>query len=132
MALHPKYVEWHDALKDEVTVTRRTKTAFGRLRIFMGNEEGIVREALSTRIQSPGASLVNRAMRRIYDERNKLGLKARFVCQVHDQLIMEAPDDEAERVRDLMVSCMEAPFDFRGVKRTVKVDPSIGNNFGEL
>ncbi|HSW65296.1 MAG TPA: DNA polymerase [Dissulfurispiraceae bacterium] len=132
MSLHPKYVEWHDALEAEVTATRRTKTAFGRLRIFMGNEEGIVREALSTRIQSPGASLVNRAMRKIYDERNKLGLKARFVCQVHDQLIMEAPDDEAERVRDLMVSCMEAPFDFRGVKRTVKVDPSIGINFGEL
>jgi len=132
MALHPAYVQWKNALEEEVKATRRIKTAFGRLRLFLGNEEGIIREALSEKIQSSGASLVNRAMRRIYDERNNLGLRARFVCQVHDQLIMEAPDEEVDQVKAIMVSQMEKPFEYKGFQRIVKVDPSVGSSFGEL
>lgn len=132
MELHPAYVEWKNALEVEVKATRRTRNEFGRLRIFFGNEEGIVREALSTRIQGSGASLMNRAMRRIYDARNELKLEARFVCQVHDQLIMEAPDAEVELVSKLMKEEMEKPFMYKGFERKVQVDLSIGTTFGAL
>lgn len=132
MTLHPKYVEWKDTLEKEVTTTRQTRTAFGRLRLFFGNDEGILREALSTKIQSPGASLVNRAMRRIFDARNAAHLHSRFVCQVHDQLVMEAPDEEVEATKAIMVREMQKPFEFKGYTRVVNVDPSVGKTFGEL
>lgn len=132
MLLHPAYVSWKDALEKEVLSQRRTRTAFGRLRLFLGNEEGIVREALSTKIQSAGASVINRSMRRIFDRFHALNMKAKFVCQVHDQLIVECPDEEVETVRQIMVEEMEKPFEFKGFTRTVLVDPSVGQTFGDL
>lgn len=132
MALHPAYVAWKEELAAEVSTQRRTRTAFGRLRIFLGNDEGVVREALSTKIQGAGASVVNRSMRRIYEVVKQRGLRAKFVCQVHDQLVMECPDCEVEEVRAIMVEVMQQPFKYKGFTRTVLVDPSVGKTFGEL
>lgn len=132
MQEHPRYVEWYQQLETEVRANRSTRTGFGRQRIFLGHDSGLVREALSTKIQSAGASLMNRAMRRIYEERNKLGLRARFVLQVHDQLVMEAPDAEVEIVQALMVAEMERPFVFQGFERWIAVDATVGETLGAL
>ena len=35
------------------------------------------------------------------------GLKARLLLQVHDELIVEAPEDEVERVKQLLKEKME-------------------------
>jgi len=129
---HEAYVKWYETLKEEVLSTRQTKTGFGRIRTFLGNESGIIREALSTRIQGSAASLVNRAMRRIFDRVRQEGLTAYFVLQVHDQLVMEVKDEHIERVKQIMVEEMQRPFMFRGFERRVAVDPSVGKTFGEV
>lgn len=129
---HPAYVKWYDALAAEVTAKRQIKNEFGRLRIFFGNDSGIVREALSTKIQGSGASLVNRAMRRIYDAVRRENVPAKFVLQIHDQLVMETPDEYAEATKAIMVREMEKPFMYKGSPRTVMVDPSVGKTLGAL
>ena len=96
------------------------------------DDADIIKEALDFKIQSSGASLVNRAMVRIARERDRLGLKARFVLQVHDQLVMECPDEEVPTIQSLMVSEMERPFTYKGQTRIIKVDPTVGKTFGEL
>lgn len=132
MSLHPAYVEWYNAIHDEVTQKRRIKTAFGRLRVFLGNDEGLTREALSTKIQSAGASIVNRSMSRIYKEKTARNLDARFVLQIHDQLVMEVRDDQVEEAKEIMVRQMETPFMFKGFERIINVDPTVGKTLGEL
>ena len=132
MADHPSYVRWKEAIGQEVMTKRELRTEFGRFRAFLSNDVDIIKEALDFKIQSSGASLVNRAMVRIAHERDRLGLKAKFVLQVHDQLVMECPDEEVQTVQGLMVSEMEKPFSYKGQTRTIKVDPTIGKTFGEL
>lgn len=65
------------------------------------------RVALNMPIQGTAADIIKLAMvnvhRRLAGER----LKARLILQVHDELIVECPEDEAERVREILVSEME-------------------------
>lgn len=129
---HSGYTSWYESLKKEVIETRQTRTGFGRLRTFYGNESGIIREALSTRIQGAAADLVNQAMRRIYNRLKAEHLDAYFVLQGHDQLVIEAEDSVVEQVKAIMVEEMERPFMFRGFERSVQVDPSVGKTFGEV
>lgn len=132
MSLHPAYVEWYNAISKEVTETRKIKTAFGRLRVFLGNDEGLTREGLSTKIQSAGASIVNRSMSRIYKEKTARHLDAKFVLQIHDQLVMEVRDDQIKEATEVMVRQMETPFMFKGFERVINVDPTVGKTLGEL
>lgn len=132
MREHPHYVQWKERVLQEVMTKRQLRTEFGRLRQFLGNDKDIGKEALDYKIQSAGASLVNRAMARIYAERNRLGLKARFILQVHDQLVMECPLDEVEVVKSLMVREMEKPFQFKGKTRHIPVECSEGDDFASI
>lgn len=132
MDLHPAYVQWYNDIEKEVRATRRITTAFGRLRILLGHDEGLVREALSTKIQSAGASIVNRSMSRIYSEVHAKKLDAKFVLQIHDQLVMEVRDDQVETVKEIMIRQMQASFMFKGFERSVQVDCTVGKNLGEL
>jgi DNA polymerase-1 len=132
MTLHVAYREWRTKTEQQVLAKRFVITGFGRKRIFLGNDRDITREALNTLIQSSGASLINRAARRIWEERNTEKLKARFVAQIHDQLVMECPNDETETVKEMMIRQMSAPFEFRGVTRQIGVECSVGTDFSEL
>lgn len=132
MDLHPKYVEWYNAIAKEVTEHRRIRTAFGRLRIFLGHDEGLTREGLSTKIQSSGASIVNRSMSRIYQEIHAKNLDAKFVLQIHDQLVMEVRDDLIEQTTEIMTRQMQKPFMFKGFMRQIDVDVTVGKTLGEL
>lgn len=132
MAEHPAYTKWKIDLTRQVLSTRTVRTEFGRLRQFLGNDKEIVKEALDFKIQSAGASLVNRAMIRIYRRLREGGYKARFVLQIHDQLVIEAPQEEAEAVQKIMVEELEKPFMFKGFERRVPVESSIGLSFGQV
>ena len=46
-------------------------------------------------------------MIRVYDALEKLGLKAKLILQVHDELIVEAPSEEADTVASLLKREME-------------------------
>ena len=40
------------------------------------------------------------------------GFRARLVLQIHDELIVDAPKDEAQAVKELMETCMERVANF--------------------
>lgn len=65
------------------------------------------RNAVNAPIQGSAADIIKLAMiavdRRLREER----LKARMVLQIHDELVLEVPSDEIEKVRDILVSEME-------------------------
>ena len=65
------------------------------------------RVALNTPIQGTAADIIKLAMLRVDAALKKQKLRARLVLQVHDELIVECPISEAEKVRKLVASEME-------------------------
>ena len=66
------------------------------------------RVALNAPIQGTAADIIKLAMIRVRDRLLRDGLKGRLVLQVHDELIVECPEEEAEAVCALVKEEMEA------------------------
>jgi len=89
--------------------------------------EGAKRAAANMPIQGTEADLMKMAMLKV-DE--KLGDLGEQILQVHDSILVECPAENAEKIAGLLKNTMEtiAPE----LKIKLKVDISIGKNWGEL
>ena len=68
------------------------------------------RVAINTPIQGTAADIMKLAMIRVYRALAEEGLRARIVLQVHDELLLEAPEDEVPAVAALLRREMEGAF----------------------
>ena len=66
------------------------------------------RVALNTPIQGTAADIIKIAMVRVYRRLKEEKLRSRLILQVHDELILETPREEAERAAQLLREEMEA------------------------
>ena len=115
------YLEKYHGVRDFMrsVVEKGTKdgyvsTLFGRRRYLpdLRDSKYMVREAakrmaMNTPIQGTAADIIKIAMLRVYDALQAAGLRARLVLQVHDELIVECPEAEAEAVQALVTEQME-------------------------
>lgn len=69
------------------------------------------RVAMNMPVQGTAADIIKIAMVKVYNRLKEDGFKARLVLQVHDELIIEAPVDEAERVSHILQEEMEKAVD---------------------
>lgn len=60
------------------------------------------RVALNMPIQGTAADIIKLAMVNVYNRLKAEGLKARLILQVHDELICECPENEAQTVADIL------------------------------
>lgn len=60
------------------------------------------RVARNTPIQGTAADLIKVAMIRVSDALSAAGLRAKLVLQIHDELIVEAPEEEAAQVQEIL------------------------------
>lgn len=60
------------------------------------------RVALNMPIQGTAADIIKLAMVNVYNRLKAEGLRARLILQVHDELICECPEDEAEKVAEIL------------------------------
>jgi len=65
------------------------------------------RVALNMPIQGTAADIIKIAMVNVHRRLEKEQLKAKLILQVHDELIVECPEDEAELVKALLTEEME-------------------------
>ena len=65
------------------------------------------RVARNMPIQGTAADIIKIAMIRVYDRLKAEGMRSRLILQVHDELIVEAPEDEAEKAARLLSEEME-------------------------
>lgn len=91
---------------------------------------GLLNLACNHRIQSTGASIVNRASIRLCDNILRADIKASIVCQVHDSLIVECDLADAEAVSLLLQDAMENTTQLKGIALEAK--PKIGINLAEV
>ncbi len=68
------------------------------------------RVALNMPIQGAAADIIKLAMVRVFDRLRRGDLGARLLMQVHDELIVECPEDRAEQVRALLTEEMEGVY----------------------
>lgn len=71
------------------------------------------RVARNMPIQGAAADIIKIAMIRVYERLCREGLEAKLILQVHDELIVEAPEAEAERVARLLTEEMERAVSLR-------------------
>lgn len=86
--------------------------------------------SVNHRVQSTGASIVNRAAIALYNRLKALNLKANIVVQVHDSLVVECNEKDANIVSKEMQEAMENTVVLPGIK--LEASPKIGYNLAEV
>ena len=84
------------------------------------------RVAMNMPLQGTASDVIKIAMVKIAQELK--GMRSHVILQIHDELIVDAPADEVEKVKDLLKKCMENVCDFE-VPLTVSV--TSGKNLFE-
>ena len=111
---YPKVKEYLDS---EIAFARENgyvKTVFGRRRpipeIHASNfmrRSFSERVAMNSPIQGTAADMMKVAMNAVYEKLKRKELKSEIVLQVHDELLLEVPEEELDEVREILVSSME-------------------------
>jgi DNA polymerase-1 len=134
-ARYQRVKSWLDGTIDEAKATGMVKTLFGRRRYLPdinsknpSARSAAERTAVNTPIQGTAADLVKRAMLKVDAALAKEKLQARMLLQVHDELVVEAPRDEAERAGPLLKAQMEGAAD---LAVPLVVDLGQGGTWGE-
>ena len=68
------------------------------------------RVALNMPIQGAAADIIKLAMVRVHRQLKEADLAARLIMQVHDELIVECPETEADQVKTILVREMEGAY----------------------
>ncbi|MFD1737129.1 DNA polymerase I [Bacillus salitolerans] len=81
------------------------------------------RTAMNTPIQGSAADIIKKAMIDLAAALENEGLEAKLLLQVHDELILEAPKEEIEKLKSLVPNVMEHALE---LKVPLKVDYAYG------
>ena len=127
-----------DTLLAEARTSGVVRTLFGRQRPVpeLTSRNGQIRAAaervaVNLPIQGTAADILKRAMitlHRVLEARRSTGGRARMTLTVHDELVIEAPREEAEELRTVVRDSMEGAASL-AVPLTVEV--GIGENWRE-
>ncbi|MCI8442750.1 MAG: DNA polymerase I [Provencibacterium sp.] len=98
----------------ELQSTNKNIQAFGR------------RVAMNAPIQGTAADIIKLAMNRVYERLMREKLSAQLILQVHDELIVEAPQKEQEQASAILKEEMENAF---SLASGLKVDLNVGKSW---
>ena len=87
------------------------------------------REAINMPIQGTAADIIKIAMIRLHRALHERGLRSRMLLQVHDELVLEAPDEEVDVIVPLVKDCMENAY---ALDVPLVVDVHTGATWGDL
>ncbi len=143
-----RYFATYPGVKRYIEETKRlareqgyVETLLGRRRYFpvlrtqaTGAQANAIRQAaeraaINHPIQGTAADIIKIAMIRLFRALNAGGYRARIILQVHDELVLEVPDDELIPVARLVKETMEGAYQ---LKAALKVDMEAGPNWYEL
>ena len=86
------------------------------------------RVALNMPIQGTAADIIKLAMVNVYNRLKAEGLESKLILQVHDELICECPEHEAQRVAELLSEEMSGAAK---LSVPLTVDAKIGHSWAE-
>ncbi len=134
-----RYTGVRDFNREIVERTRETgysETLFGRRRPVPNlksrnrTARGFAeRIAINSPIQGTAADLIKKAMLATRAALRQAGLRAKMVLQIHDSLLIEAPDDEMQAVPELVRNEMESVAE---LAVPLLVDVKVGPNMADV
>lgn len=126
-----------DGIRRIASTQGYVETLLGRRRYFPGlmdpknyttrNREE--REAINAPIQGTAADIMKIAMLRVPDAIKDAGLSGHMLLQVHDELVIESPDDEVERTAEIVRQVMENAYP---ISAGLKADARCGRNWDDM
>lgn len=131
--------EFFDSVEQEARKNGYVTTLSGRRRPLpdMLSQSGQARalaerQAVNTLIQGSAADLIKLAMLSVYNDGELRRMKARMLLQIHDELIVEAPEENAEAAASRLASLMTDTSAW-GLELHVPLvaDAGVGRNWGE-
>lgn len=87
------------------------------------------REAVNMPIQGTAADIMKLAMINLHHALAERGFNGRMILQVHDELLLEVPEDELAETTEVVCEIMENAYP---LDVPLKVDAHSGTNWGEL
>ncbi|MDB5164226.1 MAG: polA [Candidatus Saccharibacteria bacterium] len=132
--VRPKLRDYIESVKEQARTKGYVETILGRRRptpdIKSSNfvvREAAMRAAVNMPFQGSAADIMKLAMIQVAEK--LAGTPCRMLLQIHDSLIVECPEAEADQTAKLLKDTMENAYKLP-VKLTV--DTSTGKNWGEL
>lgn len=134
-AIMPEVREYMEKTKNFAHQNGYIETPFGRKCSIFGinsDNKAIVamaeRAAINAPIQGGAADLVKLAMQRVNHALQKSGFEARILLQVHDELVVEAKESDAQSVAELVRKTME---NIPELGIIMPVDAQISDNWAD-
>jgi DNA polymerase I len=135
-ARYPKVRSFIDETIVKARETGHVRTLLGRLRrlpdlraksfpVRMEAE----RQAMNTPVQGSAADLIKQAMIDLHRELASRGMRSRLILQIHDELLLEVPEGEAEKARALVTEVMEGALK---LDVPLVADARLGRNWAEV
>ncbi len=138
-ARYPQVRKYLRATKTLAATQGYVETLLSRRRYFPrlaeDSEASIVvrqsdeRAAINFPIQGTAADIIKIAMIKTHQALKERHLKSKMILQVHDELVLEVPEDELETVQPLVKSIMESAFP---LDAALKVDLKVGPNWLDM
>ncbi len=122
---------------EEVPIRARehgyVRSIYGRIRPLAGIADrnanirkAAEREAINMPIQGTASDIVKIAMLHVDEEFKRNGLEARMLMQVHDELLVEVPEKEVEKVTEILKHEMETAV---SLDVPLVADVGVGDNW---
>ena len=126
-----------EGIKEQAKEQGYVETLLGRRRYFPNLKQGTShlirqreeREAINAPIQGTAADIIKIAMLQLPGELEKAGLSAKMDLQVHDELMLEVPEDELEETTALVKKVMENAYK---LDIPLSTEAKAGKSWGEM
>jgi len=89
------------------------------------------RMAINTPIQGSAADLMRAAMVALFKALKEKGLKSSILLQVHDELLLEVPQEEIEETIVLATEIMKDPFKYLDLPLSLSVPLKVNASYGK-
>ncbi len=137
-----KYFQIHKNIKAWIDNTKKlahdkgyVETLFGRRRYFpeINSSNGLLvssaeRQAVNSPIQGTAADLMKLAMIHVHAGLSKVSKESKLLLQVHDELVVEVPIDDVDKVSAFLKRTMENVYK---LNVPIEVGIGVGKNWGE-
>ncbi len=137
------YFEKYSGVKEYLARTKKEAAEKGYVQTLLGRRRYIPeinssnaqvrmaaeRMAINMPVQGTSADIIKVAMIQLQHEMDRVGLEAKMILQVHDELLFELPQVELEKLKELVFQIMPNAIK---LSVPVKVDIKTGRSWGDM
>ncbi|KKP23802.1 MAG: polymerase I protein [candidate division TM6 bacterium GW2011_GWF2_28_16] len=127
---------WIEQTLEQAKRDGYTQTLMGRRRYVLGLQEknknlyqAAARIAINSPVQGTSAELIKIAMLNIDKKLKDMGSKSKIILQIHDELVLQVPNNEIENIEKLVKKEMENAQNW---DISLKISTKTGKNWEEI